>query len=57
MNAHDPRVQDRQDPALARLGDETRRISVIGAASAMSGAATSISRTCWTMWTEKSVVS
>ncbi len=42
---------------LRVVGDETRRISVIGAASAMSGAATSISRMCWTMWTENSVVS
>ena len=30
---------------------------VIGAASASSGAATSISSTCWTMWTENSDVS
>ena len=37
--------------------DDTRRISVIGAARASSGAATSVSRTCWIMWTEKSVVS
>ena len=37
--------------------EESRRISVTGADKAMSGAATSISRTCWTMWTEKSDVS
>jgi hypothetical protein len=39
------------------LGDETRSSSVIGADRAMSGAATSVSRRCWTMWTENSVVS
>ena len=39
------------------IADESRRSRVIGADSAMSGAATSISSTCWTMWTEKSVVS
>ena len=38
-------------------GELTRRTSVIGAASASSGAATSISSTCWTMWTENRVVS
>ena len=41
----------------ARPASTTRRSSVIGAARAMSGAATSISRRCWTMWTENSVVS
>ena len=35
----------------------TRRSSVIGAARAISGAATSVSSRCWTMWTENSVVS
>ena len=41
-----------------RVADElSRRISVIGAARASSGAATSISSTCWTMWTENSDVS
>ena len=30
---------------------------MIGAASAMSGAATSVSRTCWTMWIENRAVS
>ena len=34
-----------------------RRTRVTGAARARSGAATSISRTCWTMWTEKRLVS
>ena len=38
-------------------GRDTRRRSVIGAARAMSGAATSSSSTCWTMWTENSAVS
>ncbi len=38
-------------------GELTRRISVIGAARAIRGAATSISRTCWTMCTENSEVS
>ena len=37
--------------------DDSRNRSVIGAESAINGAATSISRMCWTMWTEKSVVS
>ena len=41
-----------------RVSEELkRRTSVIGAASASSGAATSINSTCWTMWTENSVVS
>ena len=38
-------------------GEATRRSSVIGAASAISGAATRTSSRCWTMWTENSVVS
>ena len=38
-------------------GRTARRSNVIGAPSARSGAATSISSMCWTMWTEKSVVS
>ena len=38
-------------------GEASRSRSVIGAARARSGAATSISSTCWTMCTEKSVVS
>ena len=46
----------RIDPAPV-AGDATRRSSVIGAASAISGAATRVSSRCWTMWTENSVVS
>ena len=38
-------------------GAATRSSSVIGPDSASSGAATSVNRTCWTMCTEKSVVS
>ena len=41
-----------------RVSDElSRSRSVTGADRAMSGAATSISSTCCTMWTEKSEVS
>src|SRR5262245_18283566 len=39
------------------LGLETRSNGVIGAASAMSGAASRSSSTGWTMWTENSAVS
>ena len=54
----DPGMQHRQDQAppgprrrdAQQQGDRTPT-------SAMSGAATSVSRTCWTMWTENSVVS
>ena len=38
-------------------GVETRSSRVMGAASTRSGAATIVSSRCWTMWTEKSVVS
>ena len=57
-DAHDPRVEHGQDPAPADPGEvATRSSSVTGAARARSGAATSTSRMCWTMWTENSVVS
>ena len=44
-------------PGCRRRGGDARRSSVIGAPSAISGAATSVSSTCWTMWTENRVVS
>ena len=39
------------------FGVAARSRVVIGAPSAISGAATSVSRRCWTMWTENRVVS
>ena len=59
-NARKRRTREWRTGRIQRFrvaGDATRSISVTGADSAMSGAATSVSRTCWTMWIENRVVS
>ena len=53
----DPRMQDGQDPAPPAGGEDDAQEQGDRRARAMSGAATSVSSTCWTMWIENSVVS
>ena len=57
QDPHHPRMEDREDPASPRGRRRDPRIMVTGPASAISGAATRISSTCWTMCTEKRAVS